>query len=512
MGKTRRARDKADYLIMKLSKTNFLICLDCAKNAWLKIHKPDVYKKKSLSSFELNIINTGNQIDELARGLFPNGLLIESREDTELTKKLMADKTPVIYQPVFATEKYIAVSDIFVFNSNTNVYDLYEVKSSTASEEDGGRKTEDYLIDMAFQKNILNDLGIHVGTLNLIRLNKEYVRIGDINLKELFFVENFTDQVNEKLEDIKQKMEGAYELLSKESEPKGHCDCILKGRNSHCTTSWYSNSDLPEYPVHAIARIHKKKLAGLIDSNIFNIHDVPDDFELSDNQRRQVNTAQSGKEYIDKNGISEFLETMQYPLAFLDYETYPSAIPKYNGYRPYQQIPFQFSLHVIESPNGESVHYDFIYTDQECPDQYFSEALKKHLPNKGSVVVWSQKFEKGINKQLGEHLPDFKDFMQNINDRVVDLMIPFFGKTTMYDHPEFKGSASIKYVLPALVPTLSYKKMHIQEGGTAADTWNRIVSGEYSKDDKNMKIQALKDYCHLDTLAMVEIWRVLKLV
>ena len=102
--------------------------------------------------------------------------------------------------------------------------------------------------------------------------------------------------------------------------------------------------------------------------------------------------------------------------------------------------------------------------------------------------------------------------MQDVNNRVVDLMIPFFGKTTMYDHPEFKGSASIKYVLPALVPHLSYKNMHIQEGGTASDTWNRIVSGEYSEDDKNMKIQALKDYCHLDTLAMVEIWRVLRSV
>lgn len=495
---------------MKLSKTNFLICLDCAKNAWLKVHKPEVYKKKQLSSFELNIIDTGNQIDELAHGLFPNGTLVESRDDTELTKKLMTDKTPVIYQPVFTTEKYITASDIFVWNSDTNIYDLYEVKSSTASEEDGGRKTEDYLIDMAFQKNVLNDLGISVGTLNLIRLNKEYVRTGDINLQELFLIENLTEQVNECLEDIRQKMEGAHELLSKETEPHGHCDCILKGRNSHCTTSWYSNSDLPEYPVHAIARIHKKKLTELVDNNIFSIHDVPNDFELSDNQRRQVDTAQSGKEYIDKKGISEFLETMQYPLAFLDYETYPSAIPKYNRYRPYQQIPFQFSLHVIESPNSESIHYDFIYTGQDCPDEYFSEALKKHIPKTGSVIVWNQRFEQGINKQLGERLSDYKDFMQDVNNRVVDLMIPFFGKTTMYDHPEFKGSASIKYVLPALVPHLSYKNMHIQEGGTASDAWNRIVSGEYSEDDKNMKIQALKDYCHLDTLAMVEIWRVLR--
>jgi hypothetical protein len=494
---------------MKLSKTNFLTCLDCNKNAWLKIHRPDIYSKYPLSSFEINVIDTGNQIDALARNLFPNGTLVESRDDTELTKKLMQEKTPVIYQPVFSTEKFTTACDIFVWNLDTNIYDLYEVKSSTVSEEGGGRKTEEYLIDMAFQKNVLDELNIKVGTFNLIRINKEYVRAGDINVAELFLIENLTTRVNEKAAEIKDKMDGAYELLSNETEPEGYCDCILKGWNSHCTTSKYSNQDLPEYSVHAIARIHKKKLIELVDKNILSIHDVPEYFELSENQRRQVTTAQSGKEYIDKTGISDFLQTMKYPLAFLDYETYPAAIPKYNGYSPYEQIPFQFSLHIVESLDSEVIHHDFLYTDTVCPDEQFALALKQYLPKTGSVIVWSQRFEKSINEQVGGHLNDHKDFMQEINNRIVDLMIPFFGKTTMYDHPEFKGSASIKYVLPALVPHLSYKKMHIQEGGVASDTWNRIVSGEYSQEDRNMKIKALKDYCELDTLAMVEIWKVL---
>lgn len=495
---------------MKLSKTNFLICLDCSKNAWLKIHKPEVYKKKALSSFELNIVDTGNQIDELARGLFPDGTLVESREDSEFTKKLMEKRTPVIYQPVFATEKYLAVADILVFNSNTNVYDLYEVKSSTASEENGGRKTEDYVIDIAFQKDVLNDLGIEIGTLNLIRLNKDYVRFGEIDLHALFLIEDLTEKVNEKLEDVRNTMEGAWELLSSESEPAGYCDCILKGKNVHCTTAWYSNPDLPEYSVHAISRIHKTKLAELIDNGILSIHDVPDDFPLSENQRRQVDTAQSGKEYIDTAGVSAFLQTLKYPLAFLDYETYPSALPRYDGYRPYQQITFQFSLHVIDSSQSEMLHFDFIYTGNDSPDEYFCEALKAYLPESGSVVVWNQQFEKSRNEELGKRLPEYRDFMEKVNNRVIDLMVPFFGKTTVYDHPKFKGSASIKYVLPALVPHLSYKDLHIQEGGTASDTWNRIVSGEYSEEEKKVKIQALKDYCHLDTLAMVEIWKVLK--
>lgn len=494
---------------MILSKTNFITCLDCSKNAWLKIHLPEIYKQFPLSPFELNIIDTGNLIDQMARDLFPGGVIVESRDGTGYTSKLMEQKTPIIYQPVFASDKYITASDIFVWNPDTNLYDLYEVKASTSTEDGGGRKTDNYLIDMAFQKVVLDDLGLTIGTMNLIRLNKEYIRQGPIVLNQLLVIENLTAEVNAIVPDIRHKMEAAHEFLSNETEPPGYCDCITKGKNSHCTTSKYSNAELPDYSVHSIARINRKKLAELVDRNILDIQAVPADFELSDNQRRQVDTAQSGNVYINSKGVSEFLKTLQYPLAFLDYETYPSAIPKFDGYRPYQQIPFQFSLHVIETPESDCVHYDFIYTEQECPDEHFAAALQQHLPKSGSVIVWNQMFEKGINEQIGSRLQPFSAFMQAVNYRVVDLMVPFSGKTLVYDHPEFKGSASIKYVLPALVPHLSYKTMHIKEGGTASDTWNRIVSGEYSKEDKSTEIQALREYCHLDTLAMVEIWGVL---
>lgn len=494
---------------MLVSKTNFIIYLECAKNAWLKIHKPEIYQSYPPSSFELNIIETGNEIDRLARDLFPGGSTVESRDDTNLTRKLIEKKTPVIYQPVFATDTFITASDIFVWNMEKNVYDLYEVKASTSSEEGGARKTKDYLIDMAFQKIVLGKLNIPIGSTNLIRLNKEYIRYGPLDLKNLFIIENLSDEVNTILPDIQQKMDAACYALSQEHEPQGYCDCILKGKNSHCTTSPYSNNNLPPYSVHAIARIHRTKLTQLVDNGILSIYDVPDDFPLSENQRRQVDTAQSGKQHIDRKGVAEFLETLTYPLSFIDYETYPSALPRYDGYRPYQQIPFQFSLYILESPDHEPTHVDYIHTEKECPDEQFAEALKKHLPGSGSVIVWNEKFEKGINSQLAERLGHDRAFFEDFNRRVVDLMVPFSGKTLVFDHPDFKGSASIKYVLPALVPHLSYKHMHIQEGGTASDTWNRIVSGEYSEEEKKMKVQALRDYCRLDTLAMVEIWRVL---
>lgn len=239
---------------------------------------------------------------------------------------------------------------------------------------------------------------------------------------------------------------------------------------------------------------------------------MPHDFELSDNQRKQVDVAQSGRTIIDQEGLETFLSRLEYPLAFIDYETYPSAIPRFSGYRPYQQIPFQFSLHIIHEEGGEIYHADFLHTDNSNPDQQFVEAMKRHLPPTGSVLVWSERFEKGINDQIAQRLPSDATFITSVQDRIVDLIEPFDGKTAVYWHPNFLGKSSIKYVLPALVPELSYKELEIQEGGAAADTWNRIVSGEYSKEEAENKVQALRKYCHLDTLAMVEIWKVIKQV
>jgi hypothetical protein len=506
---------------MKLSKTNYITYLDCKKNAWLKIHKPDIYYKYPLSSFELNIIETGNEIDVLARSLFPSGITIENREDEALTQTLMQQQTPVIYQPVFISDNYITACDILVWNATTEVYDLYEVKSSTASSESesSNRNTKDYLIDIAFQKVVCNELDVPIGKTFLIRLDKEYERHGDINVRGIFIIEDLSEQVDGILDDTAQRMMLAHDYLSQESEPKGHCDCILKGRKGFCTTAHYSISDLPDYPIQDILRIGntKKKFTELVDSYIFDIQDVPQDFfEPESNYALQVNVAQSNREHVDGAGIEEFLETIQYPIAFLDYETYPSALPRFEGYRPYQQIPFQFSVHIKESPESTLMHYDFLHTKTGIPDHEFVYALKKHLPTSGSIIVWNKTFEcKIINERLIQRHPEYSDFLNDLNNRVVDLMIPFSGnkkegKDIIYQHPDQRGSYSIKAVLPIFAPELSYKALDIQEGGTASDTWNRIVQGEFSKEDATKKELALLEYCKLDTFAMVKIWEVLE--
>lgn len=496
---------------MLLSKTDFLIARDCNKNAWLKIHRPEIYQKQELSAFDLNIINTGNEIDTLARKLFPNGVLVEDRKDSAYTNELIEKRTPVIYQPVFATENYLAVADIIVWNPARDAYDLFEVKSSTASEEDGGRKTADYLVDIAFQKNVIDSLLVPLGSYNLIRLNKEYVRSGKLSITELFLIEDLTDQVETIATDIEGQMAGIHEYINRTEEPAGYCDCIYKSKGNHCSTFWYSRPNVPVYSVHHISRIHKTKLTAFVEDGTLDILSLSDvQIEtLSPIQQRQVTTAQSGRITIDETGVESFLSQLTYPLSFIDYETYPCAIPKYSGYRPYQQIPFQFSLHVITEPGAEMTHVDFLHTEATNTDEAFLQALEANIPANGTILVWNQKFEMGINDQLAARVPAYKPLITGIQVRIIDLMAPFSGNTAVYDHPAFRGSASIKYVLPALVPELTYKNLEVQEGGTAADTWNKIVSGEYNEEERMRKIKALLDYCTRDTFAMVKIWEVL---
>ena len=494
-----------------LSKTNYLIYQNCEKNAWLKIHKPDVYFKYPTSAFEEGLIETGNEVDKLAQDLYPNGVLVENRKDFDYTKKLVEEKTPVIYQPVFQTDKYQIACDIIVWDEETQSYDIHEVKASNSGDpKKKKRKNDLYIKDLAFQYITMKEVGLPIGKLFLRRLNPDYTRQGELDINEFFTKEDFTKSVLEKEEFIKEEMLLAYNYLKQENEPSGNCSCITKGRNAHCTTFAYSNPNVPSYSVHDITRIglSKRKLEDLIDSGIFNILDVPDEFKLSEKQENQIRVAKQKTEIIDREGIQDFLDTIKYPIAFFDYETFPSAIPRFEGYHPYNQIPFQFSVHILEKPGGELKHKEFIYTESGNPDLPLIKALQDLIPNKGSVIVWYKSFEMTRNKELGERNPEYKNFLQNLNDRIIDLEDPF--KAQFYVLPEFKGKTSIKYILPALAPELSYKNMNIQEGATASNTWNKISLGELTKEEAEKQTENLLRYCELDTYAMVRILEVLE--
>ncbi len=494
---------------MKLTKTDYLIYKDCAKNAWLKVHKPDIYFAKPLSTFDQGIIETGNEVDTLARELFPNGILISDRDDSKGTMELVKNNTSIIYQPVFEADLYKVISDILVWNKTSKAYDLYEVKASNSG-EDKKAKDKLYSYDIAFQYLVLKNLNIPLGRLFLIRFNFEYVRGVDLDLEKLFLKEDFTDKVLEVVPIVEEEMKVAQEFLLTEVEPFGPCKCITRGRSSHCTTFAYSNPQVPEYSVHDISRIgmSKTKLAELVDSNIFLIDDVPEDFPLSEKQKNQVLATQLKKEFIEKKEISEFLSNIKLPISFLDYETFAAGIPRFPGFSPFNQITFQFSLHILKDKKEQPEHTEFIFTENKNPDEAFIKALMESLPSFGSIIVWNKSFEMGRNKDLAKRNPEHSDFLMNVNSRMIDLMDIFSNQ--FFIHPEFKGKTSIKYILPVLAPELSYKALDIKEGATASDTWNKIVRGEFFKEEAQEKTEHLKTYCKLDTYAMYAIWKYLE--
>lgn len=493
---------------MKLSKTNYLVYRDCAHNAWVKVHKPEIYHAEPLSVFERAIIETGNDVDVRARDLFPGGVLIR-RGDASGTAELVAARTPILYQPVFETERYTTACDVLAWNDAAGGYDLYEVKASTSGED---RKAKDdlYAHDIAFQALVLRANGVPLGRLHVVRLNGDYVSDGRLDLAQLFTREDFTDRVNPLLETVAAEMDAAHDLIHLPVLPEPPCACIYKGRSSHCTSFAHINPQVPDYSVHDLTRIgaSPRRLAALVDAGILSITDVPGDFELTVPQRNQVDAARRRRADVDAAALTGFLDAIRYPMAFLDYETYPCALPRFAGYAPFNHVPFQFSLHVVAHPGAEPVHREFLFTQATCPDAPFVAALKAALPADGAVVVWNKPFERGINAKLGERLPHEAAYLAAVNDRVVDLMDVF--SQQMVVHPGFRGRTSIKWVLPALVPRLSYKGLAIQEGATASETWNAIVTGELEPDEAREAAQNLLIYCGLDSLAMLEIWRALQ--
>ncbi|MEK7124357.1 MAG: DUF2779 domain-containing protein [Patescibacteria group bacterium] len=485
-----------------LTKTDYILFRECAKNVWYKIHKPEVWKTAELSDFEKAIIETGNEVELVARKLFPSGILIKGRGQSgrEKTQELLEKKENVLFQPIFLKDGFLAAVDVLEYNQDDGAYNIYEIKSTT----DVDKKTHHH--DLAFQVNLLELSGLKIKKAHLIHLNTEYIRRGEPDIVKLFKIVDLTEEISQIKGSILQEMESAVKYLSQENEPAGYCSCVYKGRSSHCSTFAYSNSKVPAYGVHDIVRIgsSKGKLQELVDVGIFNLEDISEDFinKLSAPQKNQILSYVKNQVLIDKHKIKEELDSLVFPLHFLDYETFPAAIPRFDGFSPYQQIPFQYSLHILDSPDTQLRHAEFLFEKNENPTIEFAKSLQKNIEKNGSIIVWSKKFECKINEELAKRNPEFKEFIDGINLRVYDLM-EIFGNQ-YYVHKDFKGRISIKNILPVLAPELSYKNLEIQEGGTASQKWNEAVFANSAEKEKIML--ALKEYCKLDTKAMHSIW------
>ena len=488
---------------MYLSKTDFREFLSCAKCLWLKKNDTDLYIPPLVTEFNQKLIDEGYEVEEYARQMFGEGALVRgsNEEAAQDTKKLIDEKSSPIFQATFITDAgLLAKTDVLVYNEFSDAWTIYEVKSSTTIKT--GRD-ENNIYDVAFQKLVMTELSIPVEETYIIHLNKEYIKRGEIELYDLFTTTDVSDLVDEKYAEVKSQADYALEFLGNKDINLSSGNCLYSSRRNHCSSFKVLNQEVPDYSIHDIARISSKALTGLVDSLVINISDIPDDFKLSPNQKVQVDLEKSQEPKIEIENIQKTIEELDYPLVFFDYETYVSAIPKVEGFSPHQHIPFQVSIHILDS-DMKLYHYEYLADKIENAPFELIEFLHYTVPAHGTLVSWHASFENTRNKEIAAIYPKYKDFLLDLNERTFDLEKIFMKD---YRHPGFKGKTSIKKVLPVLSPEFSYKDLEIQSGTEAMENWHRIIFEKLEESERKQIQNSLLKYCELDTLAMVKIFK-----
>ena len=483
----------------RISKSQYLKGIQCPKALWLCRHRPELTPE--IPESKQFLFDTGHEIGHYAQQFFQNGVEIT---DYEIEKSIQSTQDAIrngnrhIFEAT-ACSNDCAYSRIDILRKvrGSNKWDLIEVKGST--------KVKDYHIhDMSLQRYAFVGAGYNIRKSILMHINREYVKEGDLNLKELFTLEDTTRIVKKQMESVADKLNVLFKVLRKRKEPEieigDHCSSPFE-----CDYVDYCWNHIPDYSVYNI--FSGRKLEDLISNNVIDPANVPSGFDLTDRQKIEIRSYKSGRTYFDKERLREFLDTLRYPLFYLDYETISPGIPLFDNSSPYQQIPFQFSLHVQRKKGGSVKHVEFLHTDLTDPRPEFIKALVKGCKKRGSVVVYNRSFESRINNELGKTYPEYKKQLDKITGRMVDLLIPF--RSRFLYHPKMKGSASLKSVLPAFVKDVGFDDLEIQDGRTASHMYLKYLKGMIGKDQKEGIFQNLRDYCKLDTLAEVRLMNVL---
>ena len=475
-----------------LTKSNYLLGLQCPKLLWAKINDKKRFPK--LSEVALAKFKEGELIGDLAKELFPNGIdlsRLDFQENLEETKKVLEKKHP-IFEAGFLVDELFSRADILVPNGEE--WDVLEVKSATKIKEVN-------LHDVSFQKFVYEKAGLKIKDCYLIHINNQYVKNGEIEPSELFTKINITEEIREIEKGIEERINKMLELI-KQTEPKTQIG-IQCTNPYECQLKFDCWKEVPEDSVHDFYRMLKKKTFELYDSGIKKIKDVPEEIKLNSKQQIQKTLSQDEGIHADKKGIQEFLENLVYPIYYLDFETINPGVPMFDKMKPHQRIPFQYSLHIQNEKAGELKHISFLHEGTEDPKKSFLESLKQNLGDSGTILVYNQSFEKGVLRESVEVNPEFEDWLEGINKRIVDLWDIF--KDFKYYNPTQRGSASIKAVLPAM-SDLSYKNLDIRKGDVASLEYKRVTYDEWISNEERMLVRAqLEDYCCMDTLAEVEI-------
>lgn len=483
---------------MALSKSLYIRGLQCEKSLWLKKKKPEVLQAPDDGAQA--VFDTGTSVGELACELFSGGERIEYTGDfgsqMAKTKELMERGTKVIYEATFCFDGILVMVDILRIGKDGLI--INEVKSSTSVKEV-------YIDDASIQYYVISSLGYKVSAVNIIHIDNSYVRGEKLELDKFFHTEDVTEQVRKKQADIPQVLSKFDEILSKDVEP----DIDIGPRCSdpyNCDAweyCWRKQRGIPEYSIFDISRLRSDKKFELYKSGVVKFEDIKELDKFNASQQIQIRSELSQEEIIDKDAINEFLGTLSYPIYHLDFETFQQAVPEFIGLSPYEQIPFQFSIHKDDG-KGNLEHFEFLAEVGADPRYELALNLIKFIPQDACVLAYNMSFEKMVIRRLAEIYPQISNELMAIHDNIKDLMAPFASKN--YYHSKMQGSYSIKYVLPALVPEFesAYKNLNlIHHGGEAMQAYEAMAY--MPADECEAYKKALLAYCKLDTLAMIKV-------
>ncbi len=491
---------------MLLSKSDYMTYLKHPAWLWLKKHYKDMLPPTS-PNLQAQF-DEGTNYEPYAEQLFPDGVKLGwdpkkygSYDELLAKTQVELDKgTKTIFQGRFLAGNLTFICDI-IDRAKDGGFDLYEIKATTSVKKE-------HKPDLSFQQVVLELLGYKVNNIYVIHLNNEYTRKGAIDIQELSTVEDVTDDVKALKPVTEEKIPLALDVAKSDTMPNAS--------PRHIGISTYKKEwmeilrllkpDLPEYSIYDLAGRNGDVVQKMEDRGIYDLSQLPEKMKISGKKAKtQLLTTKKKKKIINKENIQRFLGDLKYPLYFLDYESFKKTVPLYDGIRPYQQIVFQYSVHTLDSPEAELRHDMYLHTEDSNPIEPLTASLMKIIGAEGSVLVWHMVFERDRNIEMGEHSKEFLEFYQDLNERIVDLERPF--QKDWYARREFKGSSSIKAVLPVLIPDLSYNDLEIQDGLTTGRIWTEIVLDNRHGSESEKLFEEMRKYNTLDTLAMVEIYR-----
>ncbi len=478
-----------------LSKSKFIEGMKCLKLLWYEYHRKDEIPKFDI--LRRSVMDMGTKVGELARTLFPDGVKLErmrvpadhaaqSREALSLRKPL--------FEAGFIYKRVYALADILV-PAGADEWDLVEVKSSTGVKEY-------HKWDLAFQKYTYEGAGLNIRKCYIMHINNRYVKNGDIVPRDLFSKKEVTEEVDELIPDVVKKISGMVRIVDSNNMPDvkigQYCrtpyPCVLEG------ICW---DFLPEKD-HVFLLHGRKKIAfDLMEQGILKMEDIPEGCKLTGIQDIQVKSHKNQEPHVDKAGVRKFIDKLKYPLHFLDFETIAPAVPVYDLTRPFENVPFQYSLYIVEKDGARPRHHSYLAPERNDPRPEILKQLERFLGDSGSILAYNASFEIQTLHAAIIANSQYGGWFRKIKERFVDLHEPF--RQFSYYHPRQKGSGSIKDVLPAMTGS-GYEGMEIAEGGIASYEYYRVTFGDSVDEDERRRVRlALEKYCDLDTKGMIGI-------